>query len=260
VRVADEVASKVNSAFPEFMQYSFNCINGNEKLIKAAREIVGESALFLRAKKKYTIRVVNLDGKDLRDKPKLKSMGSEIKKADTPKVIQDFLKEVMSMILGEAPYSEIEKFINIHRGVLVKNVKNPLDIASAKQVNDLDNKYAEYKRIEKTGQGKVNLPGHVRAAVNYNEMISIYDSTAKPIRSGDKIVILYLKANHYRFKTMAFPADQAHLPSWFLENFEVDLKETEIKMIDSKLDGIFEALGLDVPTHLTAHINSTFTF
>ena len=260
VQRADDIANFTNDSFPEFMARSFNCINGNEDLIKAAREIVGERGLFLRAKKKYTIKVVNLDGIDLRDKPKLKSMGSEIKKADTPKVIQDFLKGLMNHVLDGDEYSILEKFVNSHRGTLIREVKNVLDLAPAKQVNDLDSYYAEYQRTEKVGRGRAKLPGHVRAAVNYNEMILAMDEGAKPIKSGDKIAILYLKPNYLKMTSMAFPADMSHLPEWFNENFQVDFKITEEKMIDSKLDGIFEALDMELPTPQQSFLNSVFEF
>lgn len=260
VQRADNIAEFTNSSFPEFMSRSFNCLNGNEKLIAAAREIVGERGLFLRAKKKYTIKVVNLDGVDLRDKPKLKSMGSEIKKADTPKVIQDFLKGLMNHVLDGADYGVLEKFVNSHRGTLIREVKNVLDLAPAKQVNDLDSYYAEYQRTEKIGRGRAKLPGHVRAAVNYNEMILAMDQGAKPIKAGDKIAILYLKPNYLKMTSIAFPADMVHLPEWFNENFQVDMKVTETKMIDSKLDGIFEALDMELPTPQQSFLNSTFGF
>jgi DNA polymerase elongation subunit (family B) len=214
----------------------------------------------LRAKKKYTIKVVNLDGVDLRDKPKLKSMGSEIKKADTPKVIQDFLKGLMNHVLDGADYSVLEKFVNSHRGTLIREVKNVLDLAPAKQVNDLDSYYTEYQRTEKLGRGRAKLPGHVRAAVNYNEMILAMDQGAKPIKAGDKIAILYLKPNYLKMTSIAFPADMVHLPEWFNENFQVDMKITEAKMIDSKLDGIFEALDMELPTPQQSFLNSTFGF
>lgn len=260
VTAADAIAEFTNSSFPEFLSKAFNCAGGNEKLIKAAREIVGERGMFLRAKKKYTIKVVNNEGEDLRAKPKLKSMGSEIKKADTPKVIQEFLKGLMNRMLDGCEYQELESYVNSHRGTLIREVKNVLDLASAKQVNDLDSYYAEYQRTEKIGRGKCKLPGHVRAAVNYNEMISVMDRDAKPLKAGDKVVILYLKPNYLNLKSIAFPADQAHLPQWFHESFQVDLKLTEEKMVDSKISGIFEAAGMEIPTPQQSFLNSLFTW
>jgi len=259
---ADDIADFTNKSFPAFMASHFNCTGGRETLIKAAREIVGERGLFLRAKKKYTIKVVNLDGIDLRAKPKLKSMGSEIKKADTPKVVQDFLKELMNLILDGREYSELELFVNGHRGKLIRDETNLLALAPAKQVNNLDALYAEFQRTEKVGMGKMkHCPGHVRAAINYNEVISILDpGGAKPLKAGDKAAILYLKPNQFNFKSLGFPTELIRLPEWFDENFIVDLKVTEEKMIDSKIDGIFEAMGMDLPTPQQSFLNSVFQF
>lgn len=261
VALADEIAEITNNSFPEFMATSFNCTEGRETYIKAAREVVAERGLFLLAKKKYTLKVVNLDGVDLRAKPKLKSMGSEIKKADTPKVIQEFLKELMNLILDGEEYSVLENFVNDHRGKLIRNTKDVLALAPAKQVNDLDSKYAEWQRTEKVGLGKVNLPGHVRASINYNELTNAFDpGGAKPLRAGDKAAILYVKPNQYNMKSIGFPTELLHLPKWFDENFQVDMKITEEKMIDSKIDGIFEAMGLELPTPQQSFLNSIFDF
>lgn len=261
VELADAIADGVNGTFPAFMQEAFNCTDGREKLINAAREIVAERGLFLHAKKKYTLRVVNLDGADLRAKPKLKSMGSEIKKADTPKVVQDFLKDLMDLVLTGKNYPELEKFINAHRGTLMHDV-DVLELAPSKQVNNLDALYAEYKRTEKVNNGKMaHCPGHVRAAINYNEMIEQFEyGTAKPLIAGDKVAILYLKPNTYGMKSIGFPADLQQLPVWFTENFAVDLKVTEEKMIDMKISGIFDAMGYEVPTLQMSFIKSAFTF
>jgi DNA polymerase elongation subunit (family B) len=260
VATADEIAAQVNASFPAFMREAFNCTEDRSQLIKAAREIVADRGLFLMTKKKYTLNVVNLDGFDMRDKPKLKSMGSEIKKADTPKVVQDFLKGLMKLVLaGEAP-SALEEFVNSHRGSLIGNTKDVLELAPAKQVNNLDALYAEYKRTEKVRNGKMkHCPGHVRAAINYNEYSEMFEpGVAKPLKAGDKAAILYLKPNAYDIKSMGFPAEMTHLPAWFKEHFQVDLKVTEEKMIDSKIDGIFEALQLEVPTPQNTFVNAIF--
>ena len=260
VAVADEIATLTNATFPQFMRDAFNCTGGNETLINAAREIVAERGLFLAAKKKYTLKVVNLDGKDLRAKPKLKSMGSEIKKADTPKVIQEFLKGLLNKILGGEQYDDIEVFINEQRGALVRKVKSLFNIGVAKQINKLDAYYAEWQRTEKLGKGKVKLPGHVRAAVNYNEMVAFADAGDKLLKSGDKGIIFYLKPNQFGFKSIAFPSDLMHFPSWFNEHFQVDKKLTEEKMIDSKLERTFEALDWEIPTPQKTMVKSILKF
>jgi hypothetical protein len=51
-----------------------------------------------------------------------------------------------------------------------------------------------------------------------------------------------------------------HLPEWFTENFSVDLRKTEEKMIDNKISGIFKALNLEVPSLQLAHLKQSFIF
>lgn len=260
VTIADEVAELTNASFPAFMAAAFNCTEGRETLIAAAREVVAERGIFLAAKKKYTLKVVNLEGDDLRHKPKQKSMGSETKKADTPKVVQEFLKKLLNMILDGEEYPAIEKFVNEARHEVIRGVKNLFNIGVAKQINKLDAYYAEWQRTEKVGNGKVKLPGHVRAAVNYNEMVQHVNQGDKLLKSGDKGIIFSLLPNEFGYKTIALPSDLMHFPSWFNEHFKIDRKLTETKMIDSKLERTFEALRWEIPTPQKTHVKSFLKF
>jgi len=260
VVIADEVADLVNKSFPKFMNDAFNSNDGRELLMKAAREVVAERGIFLGAKKKYTLKVVNLDGKDLRSKPKQKSMGSETKKADTPKVVQEFLKKLLNMILDGGNYAEAEKFINTSRSEIIRGVKNLFNVGVAKQINKLDAYYAEFLKTEKVGKGKVKLPGHVRAAVNYNEMVVRMNAGDKLLKSGDKGIIFSLMPNDFGYKTIAMPSDLMHFPAWFDEHFKIDRKLTEQKMIDSKLERTFEALNWEIPTPQKTHVKSFLKF
>lgn len=259
IAIADFIAEEMNTRFAKFMRDNFNCQPGYDDIIRVNREVVGSKALFLNVKKKYTIKVVNLEGIDL-EPPKLKVVGSEMKKADTPKVIQDFLKNLMHIILDGGSYEEVEKYINSQRGTLIRKVKDLVVLGVSKQINNLDAKYAEWSRTEKAGNGKVNLPGHVRAAVNYNELVQEYDKSAPLLRAGDKGLIFYLQPNERGLKTIAFPADIDQFPRWFLDNFQLDRKLTEQKMIDQKLKRIFEALNWEIPTPQKTFVKSILKF
>lgn len=258
VAIADEIAALINASFPAFVMKFFNAPEKNSTFIKAAREVVGSAALFLPVKKKYTIAVVNLDGKKV---SKLKAMGSEIKKADTPKVIQQFLSELMKKVLNLESYDELEAFVNSHRKSVVQKAEDLIPLGTAKQINNLDTKYAEWKVVEKQNGGKLSVPGHVRAAINYNELATAFEgNNAKLLTSGDKGIIFYLRPNEFGLKSIAFPSDIVHFPPWVAEHLEIDKSITEEKMIDMKLEGIFTALGYDVPTAQSAFVRTTFTF
>lgn len=256
VAVADEVAALTNASFADFMRTSFNCQPGFDDLIRAGREVVAERGLF-QAKKKYVLKVADLEGVRV---SKLKSQGSEIKKSDTPKVIQAFLKELMNRILSGVEYPEIEAFVNEERRKVLGKDALIFEVGVAKQANNLDALYAEYVRTEKANKGKVTLPGHIRAAINYNELVQEHEQGAKLLKSGDKVKVFYLTPNHLQIKSIAFPAEMDSFPSWFTDSFKVDRRLTEGKMFDQKLRSIFDAIGWEIPTPQVALVNKLLRF
>jgi len=256
ILVADTVGEQVNESFIPFMQEYFLCKPGYDTLIKAGREIVADRGIF-QAKKKYVLRIVNLDGKDIKpgDKKAFKAMGSEIKKSDTPKVIQKFLKEVTLKILDGATYLQIETYINVERKKF-KKASDLLSIGVPKSVNKLEMYYNEYLKFEKAKGKKVRLPGHVRASINFNEYLKeVNDRDSQPLKSGNKIKIFYLLENDFKFTSIAVPSDIDKLPNWFTRDFVVDIKKTEEKLIDLKLESLFNPIGWQVPTPQTARNN-----
>jgi DNA polymerase elongation subunit (family B) len=262
IEIADAAATIVNDSFPNFMRTAFNCQPEFDQLIKAGREVVGRRGLF-QAKKKYMIKVVDLEGTAV---DKMKSQGSEIKKADTPKIIQKFLKETVDMILDGKSYDDVCKFVNTQRRVILKDPKNVFLLGVSKQVNNLEEKYGEFIAYNKASakvqamMKKPNIPGHVRASINYNELLNIFDKGAKMIRSGDKVLIYYLKPNQFDYKSIALPADLLKFPAWFNDNFQVDIKLTEEKMFENKLSGVFRALNEEVPTLQSVHLAKLIKF
>ena len=273
IKVADEVAAKVNAGWPEFMRNAFNCQEGFDNLMKAGREVVAERGLF-QAKKKYVLKVVDLEGVTPSGGYKLKSQGSEIKKSDTPKIIQTFLKDLMSRILSGDDYPAVEKFVNEQRASLLGSGGDIFSMGVAKQANNLDEYYAAWVRAGKPAKGKVMLPsmmntsgytgtavpGQVRAAFHYNEIAPKHEEGAKLIRAGDKVRIFYLKNNAYGWPSIGVPAELERFPDWFAADFQVDKRLTEEKMFDNKLRGIFGAIGWEVPTPENTLINSILQF
>jgi hypothetical protein len=259
VEIADAVVEGLNETFTPFMQNAFLATTGFDGFIAANREIVASRGLF-QAKKKYVVKIVDLEGKKVN---KLKTMGSEIKKADTPKVIQSFLKSVVDMILEGNSYDDLSTFVNSQRVHVLKKL-NVFSLGVAKQVNNLDKYMAEYLApgTFKTAKGKkLTIPGHARASCNYNAFINEHDPGLKRIHAGDKVLIFYLRPNQYNFKSLAFPAEMSKFPDWFSEYFKVDIKKTESKMFDSKLEGIFSAaFKREVPTPQTVLTNSLLEF
>jgi hypothetical protein len=255
VLIADEVGGALNSAFVPFMQQAFLCQPTYDKLIKAGREIVADKALF-QARKKYVAHCVDIEGFRVN---KLKAMGSEVKKSDTPKVIQKFLKSVLNKILEGMSYHDISIYINQQRKEMFKEKISSSEIillGTSKSANNLD-KFTTAYLLElagkpmksKSGKGKLTVPGHCRASINYNMMLEHFgDNVSAKINNGDKVKVFQLKENDFTFPTIAFPAEITKFPPWFLDNFEINLKISEEKLITSKLEGIFSCQGLEVPS------------
>ncbi len=268
IKIADAVALHVNTGWDEFMVKAFNVQPEFLGRMKAGREVVAERGLF-QAKKKYILKVVDLEGVTPSGGYKLKSQGSEIKKSDTPKIIQSFLKDLMLRILSGDNYSKVESFVNSQRKALLGKFGDIFAMGVAKQANNLDAYYAAWIRAGKSKTGKVilpgeangsSVPGQVRAAFHYNEIVPTFEEGAKLIRSGDKVRIFYLKDNSYGWKSIGLPAELENFPDWFSQEFQVDRSLTEEKMFDAKLRGIFNACNWEVPTPQNTLINSILKF
>jgi hypothetical protein len=259
IETADLVAAELNKSFKGFMQQTFLCQPEHDSFVEAGREVVAVRGLF-QAKKKYMLKVVDLDGFPV---DKMKTQGSEIKKADTPKIIQKFLKVMVDMILDGKDYDAVATYVNEQRREILKKKTNVFFLGVARQVNNLDKFAAEYHNpgtMFKEDGSKLGLPGHVRAACNYNVLLDTFDPGAKTIRSGDKVLVYYLKPNEFKFASIAIPAEMTRFPKWFEENFKVDVKLTETKMFDNKLRGIFAALQRDIPSPQSVLTNKILEF
>ena len=62
------------------------------EIIKGGREVCGDRGLFI-TKKRYAINIYDAENKrtDANGAMKVKAMGLDLKRADTPKYVQDFL-------------------------------------------------------------------------------------------------------------------------------------------------------------------------
>jgi DNA polymerase elongation subunit (family B) len=263
VGLADEIVGTVNDSFVPFMREAFNCQPGFDELIKANREVVATSGIF-RAKKKYILLVANMEGTVLDpDDPKaLKTQGSDIKISSTPETIREMLKDVTMSVLKGVDKKEIDsKIISFRRNLNGNKKINPLDYATVTSVKGLEEYWTQFENIELTGRGKARLPMNVRSTFNHNMSLEAFsDKDTLPITSGQKIKIVWLCPNEYNFTTMAFSSDVEEFPKWFTDNFEVDIKATEQKLVDQKLKNIFDPIGWTVPTMHTETVNRLLTF
>lgn len=265
IELANAVADEINGSFPDFMRSAFNCQPSFDTLIRANRELVCRSGV-IQAKKKYFMAVIDKEGKTIPrgHDDELKTMGSDIKVSSTPQVIREMLTKVVMMILDKADKADIDEYIINFRNSLKgtgDDALNPLDLSSTISVKNLDEHTAKWKMIEVPGLGNAKLPANARAAINYNSLLDKLKLMEEPrIMDGNKILILWLRDNDHGFTNIAFPSDFEELPKWFTDRFEVDTTAMELKLIDQKLQLIFDALGYEVPTFQSQLTNKLLEF
>jgi DNA polymerase elongation subunit (family B) len=235
VQLYDSVAEEVNKSFPKYMDQSFNCPSSYGKLIAAGREAVGSKGLFI-TKKRYAMKIYDLEGEAV---DKIKAMGLDLKRSDTPAYIQDFLSDVLDKVLTGANEQEVMDFI---AGFRLEFKKMPgWKKGSPRRVNRLTEYHSREKR-----KGKVNMPGHVRAAINWNTLKKVYnDRYSMDIIDGQKCIVCKLKDNPMGYTSIAYPTDELRVPEWFKELPFAD-DEMESTLINKKLENLIGVLDWDL--------------
>ena len=241
IELYDTIADEVNNTFVKFMQDAFHVPKTRGEVIKGGREIVASKGLFI-TKKRYAVLYYDKEGKrsDTDGKPgKIKAMGLDLKRSDTPVVIQDFLSEVLTKVLNGAPKEEVLDYITDFRTEF--KTRPGWEKGSPKRANNI----TEYAAKEKKA-GKANMPGHVRASLNWNTLKRMYDDKySMNIVDGAKVIVCTLKDNPMGYTSVAYPVDELRLPQWF-KDLPFDDSEMENKVIDEKLENLIGVLEWDI--------------
>jgi DNA polymerase elongation subunit (family B) len=241
VQLYDQVGDEVNNTFPQFMLDTFHCPKTRGEVIKAGREIVGTKSLFI-TKKRYAVLYYDKEGKrsDVDGKPgKIKAMGLDLKRSDTPEFIQNFLSDVLEKVLTGSIEKEVLDFISKFRTEFKS--RPGWEKGSPRRANNI----TDYGEKEQK-QGKANMPGHVRASINWNTLKRMHgDKYSMNITDGAKVIVCKLKQNPLGFTSVAYPVDELRLPQWF-KDLPFDHAEMEQTIIDNKLENLIGVLKWDI--------------
>jgi len=241
VELYDTIGEEVNSTFPKFMQDAFHCPKSRGEVIKAGREIVASKGLFI-TKKRYAVLYYDKEGKrsDKDGKPgKIKAMGLDLKRSDTPVVIQDFLSEVLTRVLNGEEKESVLEYITEFRTEF--KLRPGWEKGSPKRAN----KISEYRDKEKKA-GKANMPGHVRASLNWNTLKRMMDDKySMSITDGAKVIVCKVKDNPMGYTSVAYPVDELRLPQWF-KDLPFNDADMENAVIDEKLENLIGVLEWDI--------------
>lgn len=249
----DKIAEEVNDSFPEFMYNAFHVPLSKGSIIRGGRELVASSGLFI-TKKRYAVLVYDQEGKrkDIDGRPgATKVKGLDLRRADTPVFVQQFLEKILMMVLTGSSeddvMDEVENFRQEFR------TKNPWQMGTPKRVNNLS-KF----RDEEEAKGKANMPGHVRASLNWNRLREMNnDRYSLAIMDGQKTIVCKLKHNLLNMTSVAYPIDQLQLPDWFKE-LPFSTEEMEETVIDAKLKNLLGVLDWNLESRAKSDILKKF--
>jgi DNA polymerase elongation subunit (family B) len=251
VQLYNSIADQVNESFPGFMEQAFHVPRSMGEVIRGGREIVASKGLFI-TKKRYAVMYYDKENKrvDTHGEPgKVKAMGLDLKRSDTPKVIQDFLSEILNDVLTGATREQIIEKIREFKYAFKE--RPGWEKGSPKRVNNLTKYAKEEERL-----GKANMPGHVRAAINWNNLRRMNsDKYSMQIVDGMKTIVCKLKSNPLGWTSIGYPTDETNLPIWFKE-LPFDDTEMEATVVDQKIDNLLGVLGWD----LSSATNTENTF
>jgi DNA polymerase elongation subunit (family B) len=270
VNLYDHISDTVSDGFPEFLKKEFNVPYENGKVLKAGREVVGRSGLFI-TKKRYAIKCLDIEGYQP-EGGKLKIMGMEIKRSDTPEFVQDFLEEVLDDALSGATEKEVITKVKDFK----KNFQSldPWKKGMPKRVNNLTNYTEKLKKTRKTENMKLfkleslkdentsnMIPGHVRASINWNDIKTAFgDNYSMTIMDGMKVIVCRLKNNAMGYSSIAYPTDELNLPQWF-KDLPFDNEAMEEAVLDKKVENVLGQMGWDLSqTKESEALNEFFDF
>jgi len=268
IKLYDHVSNTVSDTFPQMLKDTFNIPLDKGAVMIAGREVVGKAGLFL-TKKRYAILCLDIEGYQP-EGGKLKAMGLEIKRSDTPEFIQDFLEDVLVDCLNGASESEvldkIIKFkdyfknlpawekgtpkrannVTMYTGRMMQQAK----VSSNMRLHKLD-------LLEQEGKSTM-IPGHVRASINWNNLKQANsDAYSLPITDGMKVIVCKLKSNPMGYTSVAYPTDELNLPQWFKDlPFDDELMEETV--VDKKVKNVLSPMGFDLDRTTQSKTLSTF--
>lgn len=268
IQMYDSIADQVNESFPAMMHRSCHCPLERGAIVRGGRELVATNGLFI-TKKRYAVLIYDSEGTrlDQLDEAtakkkgveygigKIKAMGLDLKRSDTPKIVQDFLSGILLDALTHVPK---EKIIENICAFKEKFAAMPAwEKGTPKRVNNLTTYIATEER-----KGKSGMPGHVRAAMNWNNLRRMHgDNYSMKIVDGMKIIVCKLKTNPMGYTSVAYPIDVLHIPQWFKDlPFDNGLMESTI--VDKKVENLLGVMKWDLTnnTQINSKFDSLFSF
>ncbi len=192
--IINDVQSFINNSYALYAK-KFHMVDSHRWDIK--QELIARRSLWI-AKKRYAQWIVDKEGHAI---SKLDVKGLDTVRSSFPPAFRGFLKQVLVDILHDKPNEYLNKSVlDFKTKMLSVNVIDILSPTGAKEVKKYD--------TGKIGVVKTGTPVHIKSALNYNNLLDLFNIHNIPkISDGDKIVWGYLKKNKYNFETIALTGE-----------------------------------------------------
>lgn len=159
-----------------------NKVNGMGNHLKMVRDVLTDISIWT-AKKRYIMNVYDSEGVRY-ETPQMKIMGIEAIKSSTPGPCRKKLEEAIKIIVSGDRKKLVEFISDFRREFKTLDIKT---IAIPRGVNGIE----DYPMIN--GKFKSGTPFHVKGSLAHNKLLTDLGLKIKPITSGDKIKLLYLR-------------------------------------------------------------------
>ena len=208
------VQTYINPFLVKEFQKLTDYLNAFENRLSMNREVIADKGLW-RGKKNYILQMYDKEGIRYTT-PKMKIMGLETAKSSTPNIARESLEAAIKILLNDNE-EKLQQFVKDFKCKFFSS--SVQDIAFPRGVNDIN------KWISSNGTMLKGIPIHTRGSVVYNRLLKTIDSAEyAPIKNGDKIKFVYLKApNSAQSHVIAFLDT---LPPAFNLDKDID-KETQ---------------------------------
>ena len=233
IEVADEVQDFINRSYDIYGK-RFHNVDTHRFDIK--QENVAKAGLWI-AKKRYAQWIINVEGHTV---SKLDVKGLDVVRSSFPPAFRKFMAEVLEDILNDIDKVELDdkilKFKDHIKSLDLIDVMFPIGVKNVK-------KYTK-KGDEPFTPRMKGTPVHVKAALNYNDMLRHHNiKTIRGIINGEKIKWTYLKANPMSLDTMALKGyEDPDVLRKFVESY-IDYNKVFKSAFANKLNDFYAALG-----------------
>lgn len=228
----------INNSMEIFAKYG---LNSNENYLEYEREKICKCGFWKDKKKKYALKVADDEGETV---DKISFTGLELIKSNYPPMFKKTMNDVLEMILDFEEKETIDEYItNFENSFSDLSIDEVSKRSSIKTMDEYKSSVLGLNRFKK------NVPPNAKASFIYNQMLEYYKCPYKyePIKVGDKVKIVYLKTNPFRFEYMAYkPNNNPPEIISFLEKY-ADRNKMYEQELKGKLYDFYDILGWDYP-------------